>query len=182
MLFPITSQFALYPSLSLWIVTASHLGVPLMTGCGSRSVALVHHNADSEPCCALLFMSSVILFFVIGSMNLLICCLEGWSVICTLSMYLVVLASSSAFSFTGIPMWLGIQLMCTILFVRWCCLSRCLMSVISVLLSLILYCCIACKADLRLCVLWCSLGHWRLCVWVFPWWLLVLSALLRHCL
>ena len=42
--------------------------------------------------------------------------------------------------------------------VRWCCLSRCLMSVISVLLSLILCCCIACKADLQ-----------SMCIVMFPW-------------
>ena len=111
----------------------------LMTGCGSRSVALVYHNADWEPCCALLFTSSVILFFVIGSMSLLICCPEGWSVICTLSMYLVVLASSSTFSFPGIPMWLGIQLMCIILFVRWCCLSRCYVTTQTTQATILLY-------------------------------------------
>nr|WP_293122467.1 amino acid adenylation domain-containing protein [Moorena sp. SIO4G3] len=78
-----------------------------------------------------------------------ICEVVSCIAICTFSMCLVDLASSSALSFPGIPMWLGIQLIVTCLFVFLCWYSKYLMSKIIDLFSRTFSDCRASTADLQ---------------------------------
>ena len=112
-------------------------------------VALVYHWADLELLFAQCVTSfSMFVLFVCLSVFLIVSIDRG-IVISTLSMCLVVPANSSALSFPGIPMWLGIQLRVTFLPTVLCCRRSVLMLYIRCVFSFCLVLCSVNKADLE---------------------------------
>ena len=66
---------------------------------------------------------------------------------CMVELKIACLANSSALSFPGIPMWLGIHVKMTDLLCSWCCFSRLIMDVIKFMFSFSLICCKAWRED-----------------------------------